>query len=83
MGDNKGKAAVRVAMFTPGGMTWHACHDHAVADIRAYYPAACTVTRWRENGLQYEDYKDATGTVLVQLEFAGPPVTVPGFTYTS
>ncbi len=70
---------VRVCMFLPRGLRWFKNHDKATEKIREEHPEAVRVRRWQENGLQREDYKDKEGNVLVQLEFAGPPVLASGF----
>lgn len=76
-----GEPPARVCMFHPAGQSWFNSHEAAIEVIRQRYPGAKTVRRWQENGLQYEDYKDGNGAVLVQLEFAGPAVLTAGFTY--
>jgi hypothetical protein len=76
-----GEMPAQVAMFRPSGQSWFNNHEAAVVVIRQDYPSATRVRRWTENGLQYEDYMDASGHVVVQLEFTGPPVLAAGFTY--
>lgn len=76
-----GEKPARICMFTAGGQHWFEDHDKATEVIRRDFPKAVAVRRWQENGLQYEDYKDSDGNVLVQLEFAGPAVLSMGFIY--
>lgn len=76
-----GEQPARICMFHPSGQSWFNSHEAAMEVIRTRYSEAKTVRRWQENGLQYEDYKNGNGDVLVQLEFSGPAVLAAGFTY--
>jgi hypothetical protein len=65
---NKTKDA-GVNLYTPRGFRWFKTLAAARDVIAADYRAAVSVRAWRENCLQYEDYLDDSGNVVVQLEY--------------
>jgi hypothetical protein len=81
---SKKKTEPKIAMLAPSGQRWFTSYADALAAIREDYPTAVKIHRWHENHLNYEDFRDASGDVVAQLEMSPgniyPPM-VDGFIY--